>query len=120
MNVDSKLPESIGRYPVERLLGRGAMGSVYLARDMELDRDVAIKTVRMPVAPEDAESFLVRFRNEARAVGRLRHRSIVAVYDVGNDRALGPYLVFEYVEGSTLKEMLREKGALAPEQVIAL
>ncbi len=120
MNPDTKLPDQIGRYPVERLLGRGAMGSVYLARDMELDRDVAIKTVRMPSAAEDAESFLVRFRNEARAVGRLRHRSIVAVYDVGNDRSVGPYLVFEYVEGATLKEMLRERGAMAPEQVIAL
>jgi serine/threonine-protein kinase len=120
MNLDTKLPDQIGRYPVERLLGRGAMGSVYLARDMELDRDVAIKTVRMPNLAEDAESFLVRFRNEARAVGRLRHRSIVAVYDVGNDRAVGPYLVFEYVEGATLKEILRERGAMAPEQVIAL
>ncbi len=120
MSPDAKLPDKIGRYPVERLLGRGAMGSVYLARDTELDRDVAIKTVRMPGSPDEQESFLVRFRNEARAVGRLRHRSIVGVYDVGNDAQFGPYLVFEYVEGPTLKEMLRSKGPLTPEQVVAL
>ena len=62
----------------------------------------------------------MRFRNEARAVARMRHRGIVAVYDVGNDREVGPYLVFEYIEGSNLKEIVRAKGPLMPEQVIAL
>jgi serine/threonine protein kinase len=114
-------PEKIGRYPVTRLLGSGAMGSVYLARDTELERDVAIKVVRLPPgASHEAEAFLVRFRNEARAVGRLRHRSIVAVYDVGNDPDVGPYLVFEYIEGSNLKDILRAKGPLLPEQVVVL
>jgi len=114
-------PEKIGRYPVTRLLGSGAMGSVYLARDTELERDVAIKVVRLPPgASGEAEAFLVRFRNEARAVGRLRHRSIVAVYDVGNDPDVGPYLVFEYIEGSNLKDILRAKGPLLPEQVVVL
>jgi serine/threonine protein kinase len=114
-------PEKIGRYPVTRLLGSGAMGSVYLARDTELERDVAIKVVRLPPGDSgEAEAFLVRFRNEARAVARLRHRSIVAVYDVGNDAELGPYLVFEYIEGSNLKDILRAKGPLLPEQVVTL
>ena len=114
-------PEKIGRYPVTRLLGSGAMGSVYLARDTELERDVAIKVVRLPPgASGEAEAFLVRFRNEARAVGRLRHRSIVAVYDVGNDPEVGAYLVFEYIEGSNLKDILRAKGPLLPEQVVVL
>ncbi len=115
----AKTPEKIGRYPVARLLGSGAMGSVYLARDTELERDVAIKTVRLPSGAE-RESFLHRFRNEARAVARLRHRGIVAVYDVGTDPEQGPFVVFEYVEGSNLKDILRNKGPLLPEQVIAL
>jgi predicted Ser/Thr protein kinase len=117
----SPLPAQIGRYPVTRLLGTGAMGCVYLARDTELERDVAIKTVRLPPGSSgEHEAFLVRFRNEARAVARIRHRNIVAVYDVGNDREVGPYLVFEYIEGSNLKEIVRAKGPLMPEQVIAL
>jgi serine/threonine-protein kinase len=120
MNTSTNTPEKIGRYPVLRLLGKGAMGCVYLARDTELDRDVAIKTVRLPQGLPEQESFLVRFRNEARAVGRLRHRSIVSVYDVGNDSESGPYLVFEYIEGANLKEILRAKGPLPPRDVVAL
>jgi len=97
------------------------MGSVYLARDTELDRDVAIKTVRNAGStPEEQESFFTRFRNEARAVGRLKHPSIVAIYDVGTDAAVGPYLVFEYVEGSTLQQLLRAKGPLDPTALVAL
>lgn len=118
MNVQ---PEKIGRYPVVRLIGRGAMGSVYLARDTELDRDVAIKTVRNAGnTPEEQESFFIRFRNEARAVGRLKHPSIVAIYDVGTDARVGPYLVFEYVEGSTLKQLLTAKGPLEPRALVML
>jgi serine/threonine protein kinase len=121
MSTVPALPEKIGRYPVTRMIGSGAMGCVYLARDTELERDVAIKTVRLPPGSEgEHEAFLVRFRNEARAVARLRHRSIVAVYDVGSDREVGPYLVFEYIEGSNLKDIVRAKGALMPEQVVAL
>ena len=121
MSTLSAPPEKIGRYPVTRLLGSGAMGAVYLARDTELERDVAIKVVRLPPGGSgEHEAFLVRFRNEARAVARLRHRSIVAVYDVGNDPLVGPYLVFEYIEGSNLKDILRAKGPLLPEQVVAL
>jgi serine/threonine-protein kinase len=114
-------PSKIGRYPVVRLIGRGAMGSVYLARDTELERDVAIKTVRnLGTTAEERESFLERFRNEARAVGRLRHPSIVSVYDVGTDDQEGPYLVFEYVEGATLKELLRAKGSLEPVELLSM
>ncbi len=105
---------------MERLLGRGAMGAVFLAHDTELDRDVAIKVVRNAGSPEEQAAFLVRFRNEAKAVGRLRHRSIVAVHDVGVDPEAGPFLVFEYVDGANLKDLLRSRGALAPEQLLML
>lgn len=117
----TSIPSAIGRYRVERLLGQGAMGSVYLARDPELHRAVAIKTVRDLDLEEDRlKSFLERFRNEARAAARLSHPAIVAVYDVGEDEAVGPYLVFEYVAGSTLKHILRGRGPLPPADVVKL
>jgi predicted Ser/Thr protein kinase len=109
------LPERIGRYLVERLLGQGAMGSVYLGKDPSLDRWVAIKTVKdLDLEPEKKQRFLDRFKNEARAAGRLSHASIVQVYDVGEDEALGPFLVLEYVRGSSLKQVVREAGPLPP------
>ncbi len=87
------------------------MGSVYLARDPSLDRRVAIKIIKNFDLEADAKSnYLERFRNEARAAARLSHPSIVQVYDVGEDATFGPYLVFEYVEGRTLKEILREES----------
>ena len=115
------IPARIGRYEIERLLGQGAMGSVYLGRDPELDRAVAIKTVRkLDLEEQRLRTFLERFRNEARAAGRLSHPSIVAVYDVGEDASLGPYLVLEYVAGSTLKQIVRGRGPLPPEQLVRL
>ncbi len=115
------IPTSIGRYQVERMLGQGAMGSVYLGRDTQLDRAVAIKTVRnLDLEEKRLRVFLERFKNEARAAARLSHPTIVAVYDVGEDDAVGPYLVFEYVAGSSLKEILRGRGPLEPEAVVRL
>lgn len=119
--MESRIPSQIGRYTVDRLLGSGAMGFVYLGRDPELDRPVAIKTVRhLDLDPPALETFLERFRNEARAAARLHHPNIVQVYDVGEDSEVGPYLVFEYVAGATLKQHLRSKGALEPEAVVRL
>src|SRR5688500_18073519 len=105
METSSAIPSKIGRYAVERLIGAGAMGFVFLGRDTELDRAVAIKTLRdLRIGETALETFLERFRNEARAAARLQHASIVQVYDVGEDPSVGPYLVFEYVAGSTLKQ----------------
>jgi tRNA A-37 threonylcarbamoyl transferase component Bud32 len=119
--VSTGVPTSIGRYQIERLLGQGAMGSVYLGRDPELDRAVAIKTVKnLDLEADRLATFLERFKNEARAAGRLSHPAIVAVYDVGEDPEVGPYLVFEYVAGSTLKQILRGRGPLAPQDAVKL
>lgn len=119
--MDDGIPKKIGRYTVDRLLGSGAMGFVFLGRDPELDRAVAIKTVRDLNMDEDSLAlFLERFRNEARAAAKLHHPNIVQVYDVGDDEELGPYLVFEYVAGSTLKQILRSRGALDPLGVVRL
>lgn len=112
------VPTKIGRYEVERLLGAGAMGNVYLARDPELDRAVAIKTVRYSNLPADSlDTFLERFKNEARAAAKLHHPNVVQVFDVGEAPEIGPYLVFEYVAGSSLKQLLKQRGAVAPELV---
>lgn len=119
--MSHKVPEKIGRYLVQALLGQGAMGSVYLGRDPVLDRKVAIKTVRdLDLDEPRKKSFLERFKNEARAAARLSHPSIVAVYDVGEEEGIGPFLVFEYVSGSTLKQVVRSRGALPPSDVMAV
>ncbi len=119
--MEGPVPTAIGRYAIERLLGAGAMGNVFLARDPELDRKVAIKTVkRLDLDPEQLETFLSRFRNEARAAARLHHPNIVQVYDVGEDPEFGPYLVMEYVAGAPLKQILRREGTLPPAAVTLL
>ena len=107
------LPSRIGRYEIKRLLGEGAMGRVYLAHDPSLHRDVALKTLR-PVELSKAarERFLKRFENEARAAAGLVHPHIIQVYDVGSEEPVGPFLVFEYVEGETLRSRLGREGAM--------
>jgi serine/threonine-protein kinase len=105
---DLQLPSRIGRYRIERLLGRGAMGRVLLGRDGVLDRDVAVKLLRDDLAVDfDQRRALVdRMRHEAKACARVAHPNIVALFDMGEDDELGLYLVFEYAEGTTLKERL--------------
>ncbi len=114
-------PETIGRYRIERLLGQGAMGSVYLGVDPSLERRVAVKTVRNLDLDEAAKKrFLDRFRNEARAAARLSHPSIVQVYDVGDEPGLGPYLVLELIDGPSLKQVLRDRGPLEPAELVSV
>jgi serine/threonine-protein kinase len=117
MQADRPLPPSIGRYEILRLLGQGAMGRVFLARDPVLDRSVALKLPRNDpsLEPDQRQALLERMRHEARASGRVSHPNIVALFDMGEDAVLGLYLVFEYVEGETLKERITSKplGPLA-------
>jgi serine/threonine-protein kinase len=109
-----ELPQQIGRYRIERLLGAGSMGNVYLAHDADLDRPVAVKTLRdLALDAEMRDVFLSRFQNEARAAARLQHPNIVQIFDVGDDPNVGPYLVFEYVHGHTLKQELKKEGPLS-------
>lgn len=97
---------ALGKYDVVRILGRGAMGTVYEGFDPIIDRRVAIKTVGLDGIddPETAEDLL-RFKREAQAAGRLTHPNIVGVYDYGETETLA-YIVMEYVEGDTLKAMI--------------
>jgi len=114
-------PQRIGRYRIERRLGSGSMGHVYLAYDDDLDRAVAIKTLRdLALDDETRALFNRRFQNEARAAGKLHHPNIVQVFDVGDDPEQGPYLVFEYVPGHTLKEQLRKRGPLPKDELLAV
>jgi serine/threonine-protein kinase len=115
------LPQRIGRYRIERLLGSGSMGNVYLGHDADLDRWVAIKTLRdLTLDAEMRDVFLSRFQNEARAAARLHHPNIVQIFDVGDDPEVGPYLVFEHVDGHTLKQELRKSGPLSRERLLEL
>ena len=115
----AELPRQIGRYRVETLLGSGSMGNVYLGHDADLDRPVAIKTLRDLVLDDEMrEVFLSRFQNEARAAARLHHPNIVQIFDVGDDPEVGPYLVFEYVRGHTLKDELRRNGPLSKDRLL--
>jgi hypothetical protein len=101
----AELPEAIGRYPVVKLLGRGGFGRVYLARDNDLDRSVAIKVPNPErvAGPQDIEAYLV----EARVLARLDHPNIVPVYDFGRTGDGLCYVVSRYVAGSSLAAALR-------------
>ncbi len=107
--------ETLGKYEIKRLLGRGAMGTVYEGWDPIIARRVAIKTVRLPDASDpETEEALARFRREAQAAGRLNHPNIVGVFDYGETNDLA-YIVMEFVDGPPLKSLLdkQERFALA-------
>jgi hypothetical protein len=106
-----------GKYRVDALLGRGGMGAVYRARDLRLDRDVAVKVVRSElVAAPEAQA---RFRREAQLVARLQHPAIVTVFDYGTLPDGSAYLVMEYVRGEDLRARLA-RGPLTPADAVAL
>ena len=106
-----------GRYQVVARIARGGMATVYEARDTRLDRTVALKMMSAALA-EDPD-FVTRFRREARAAAQLSHPHVVAVFDQGEAAGL-PYLAMEYVPGRTLRDVLRDYGALTPEQALTI
>jgi serine/threonine-protein kinase len=96
--------KSLGRYKIQGVLGKGAMGLVYDGRDPNLDRRVAIKTIlTRKLDPEAARLIAVRFEREVHAVARLNHRHIVQVYDFGTEGDLA-YIVMEFIQGKELKD----------------
>src|SRR3712207_4080068 len=105
-----------GRYRLDAQIGSGGMSSVYRATDSVLERHVAVKLMHREIARESDQ--LERFRREARAVAQLSHPHIVGVIDAGED-AGHPYIVFEYVEGETLKDRIRRMGRLPMDEAIA-
>ena len=103
------------RYQIIRTIGEGGMANVYLAHDLILDRDVAVKILRGDLS--DDEKFVRRFQREAIAASSLSHPNIVEMYDVGEDDGKY-YIVMEYVEGKTLKNLIKKRGGLTLPEVI--
>ena len=112
------------RYLLEKRLGRGAMGQVYLARDQNLvTRQVAVKTVRPDIlSDEDLQDgeAIVRFEREARAAASIRHQNVVGVTDFGQTSDGVFFLVMEYVEGETLYQLLRREGTVSPQRAASI
>src|SRR4026209_2197506 len=112
------------RYLLEKRLGRGAMGQVYLARDQNLmTRQVAVKTVRPDILNDedlqDGEA-IARFEREARAAASIRHQNVVGVTDFGQTADGVFFLVMEYVEGETLYQLLRREGTVSPQRAASI
>lgn len=109
------------RYQVGDTLGFGGMSEVHRGRDLRLGRDVAIKVLRADLARDPA--FQVRFRREAQNAASLNHPAIVAVYDTGETPGEGgpiPYIVMEYVDGETLRDLLKREGPLQPKRAMEI
>src|SRR6202045_4425756 len=114
-----------GRYRLDAQIGRGGMSTVYRAFDIVLERPVAIKLMHREIASDSDQ--LERFRREARSVAQLSHPHIVTVIDAGEEPSTdgqdpgvsAPYIVLEYVEGETLKDLIRREGPLEVPQAIA-
>jgi serine/threonine-protein kinase len=111
--------ERLGRYHLEREIGRGAMGIVYLGRDTAINRMVAIKAI--PLASEFSDAELVearaRFFREAETAGRLNHPNIVTIYDVGEERGLA-YIAMEYLKGRHLSDFAKSDNLMEPRKII--
>ena len=111
-----------GRYELGELIGYGGMAEVHRGRDTRLNREVAIKVLRADLARD--QTFLNRFRREAHSAAGLNHPSIVSVYDTGEDVAADgtaiPFIVMEFVEGRTLRDILRAEGPLPPRRAMEI
>ncbi|WP_416150999.1 Stk1 family PASTA domain-containing Ser/Thr kinase [Salipaludibacillus sp. HK11] len=105
------------RYEIERPIGGGGMADVYLARDLILDRSVAVKMLKSQFSKDD--EFIRRFRREAQSATSLSHPNVVNIYDVGEEEDLY-YIVMEYVEGQTLKDYIQEQGNLSVRETIRI
>lgn len=113
--VDGPPPEKIGNYPVERFIGRGGMGDVFLGTHPQLHLPVAIKILRKDFAANEA--FKERFFISSRICAKLTSQNVVRVYDAGTDADGTPFLVMEYIPGGTLYDILQKEGPLPPKRV---
>jgi serine/threonine-protein kinase len=115
------LPSQIGKYTISEVIGHGAMGVVYKGFDPHIQRPVAIKTVHKSLLGNDqaADSIAARFRNEAKAVGRIVHPGVVAIYELGEDETTA-FIAMEFVEGRSLDQILAETPLLAEAQVLSI
>ncbi|MGB5688194.1 MAG: protein kinase [Woeseiaceae bacterium] len=114
-------PQRLGRYVIEKRIGRGAMGAVYLARDPRINRPVALKAIPIEKEFEDEElkEARLRFYREAESAGRLTHPNIITVFDAGEEKGLA-YIAMEYVPGIPLRNYTDPKKLLAPKRALEL
>ena len=115
------IPRRLGRYVIEKRIGRGAMGAVYLGKDPRINRPVAIKAIPIEKEFEDEElkEARLRFYREAESAGRLAHPNIVTVFDAGEDKGLA-YIAMEYVPGTPLRDFTDPERLLAPKRALEL
>jgi tRNA A-37 threonylcarbamoyl transferase component Bud32 len=114
-------PTRLGRYVIEKRIGRGAMGAVYLAKDPRINRPVALKAIPIEKEFEDEElkEARLRFYREAESAGRLTHPNIITVFDAGEEKGLA-YIAMEYVPGIPLRSFTDPKKLLAPKRALEL
>ena len=116
MGSFAKLPARFGRYQVEKLLGKGAMGAVYLARDTQLQRPVALKIPKLSASAKGSEKLLKRLKTEAMAAAQIDHPSVCPVFDSGDINGV-PYIAMQFIEGETLKDHLKNQPKTPHEAV---
>jgi len=114
-----ELSAQLPQYQIEALLGRGGMGAVYKGRQTSLDRPVAIKILSLEMGEHDA-TYAQRFKNEARAMAKLNHPGIVAVYDFGETASGLLHFVMEFIEGADVAKMIAQQGRLHSEHAMAI
>ena len=121
MGGKNGMPQRLGRYVIERKIGRGAMGAVYLAKDPRINRAIALKVIPIEKEFEDEEleEARLRFFREAESAGRLTHPNIITVYDAGEDKHLA-YIAMEYLEGTAMTKYTDSKSLLAPNKALEL
>ena len=117
MNLEGKPLGDKGRYEVVSKIGGGGMAEVYRARDTLLEREVAVKVLRLEFVND--KEFIDRFKREAQSAARLSHPNIVSIYDVGTEDDVY-YIIMEYVQGDTLKDKLVKNGAFSPDTGLSI
>ncbi|MGD2295284.1 MAG: protein kinase [Candidatus Aminicenantes bacterium] len=108
--------EKIGKYEIIEQLGKGAMGVVYKAKDPDIHREVAIKTIRFDLGEGVDEELMGRFVREAQAAGKLDHTNIVTIYDVGREKDL-TYIVMQFIKGQSLQQLIAKKKKFSPKEI---
>src|SRR2546423_10629124 len=118
-NISGLVGKTLGTCTLERLLGHGGMGAVYLAQQTRPARRVAVKVMLPQFAPTSQiyQEFLARFRREADVIARLEHINIMPIYEYGEQDGLA-YLVMPYLTGGSLRDILASRGALPLSEVI--
>ncbi len=108
--------DKIGKYQIIEVLGKGAMGVVYKALDPDINREVAVKTIRFDLSDSDDEEMMGRFIREAQAAGKLDHSNIATIYDVGREKDL-TYIVMQYIKGQSLQQVIAKKKKFSPKEI---